>query len=115
MISATDISGFLDRYRVFTRTLDRARFDHFQRAFRSLGAGVQSLLAMSCELERQRASGFNLFRILGVAYLEVSTHSAILANLLDPRGSHAQGHVFFHAFLATLRSVRSCPPGLDSP
>ena len=46
------------------------------------------------------ASGqsFNLFAILGRETDEVRTHSAILAELLDPNGSHRQGAVFARLF-----------------
>ena len=43
---------------------------------------------------------FNLFEILGRETDEVRTHSAILAALLDPSGSHGQGAVFLRHFLA---------------
>ena len=42
--------------------------------------------------------GFNLFAILGRETDEVHTHSAILAELLDPEGSHGQGPVFARLF-----------------
>lgn len=41
---------------------------------------------------------FNLFKILGRETDEVRTHSAILAELLDPKGSHGQGAVFARLF-----------------
>lgn len=50
--------------------------------------------------EKQRtAEDFNIFEILGVAHLEVSTHSAFIANLLNPKGSHSQGAKFLEKFL----------------
>ena len=45
---------------------------------------------------------FNLFAILGRETDEVQTHSAILAELLDPSGSHGQGAVFLRHFLARI-------------
>ena len=41
---------------------------------------------------------FNLFAILGMETDEVRTHSAILAELLDPNGTHGQGPVFATLF-----------------
>ena len=50
--------------------------------------------------EKQKtAEDFNIFEILGVAHLEVSTHSAFIANLLNPKGSHSQGTKFLEKFL----------------
>ncbi|MBE6412871.1 MAG: hypothetical protein E7036_10035 [Opitutales bacterium] len=49
--------------------------------------------------KQQIAEDFNIFEILGVAHLEVSTHSAFIANLLNPKGSHSQGARFLEKFL----------------
>lgn len=47
---------------------------------------------------RQRGEQFNLFRICGVNHYE-TTHSAILAELLNPKGSHGQKDTFLSMFL----------------
>jgi hypothetical protein len=46
-----------------------------------------------------QAPRFNIFRLLGVAHLEDQTHSPFLADLLNPRGTHGQGHLFLTTFL----------------
>ena len=50
--------------------------------------------------KRAAATGkdFNVFEILGVERREVK-HSAMLANLLNPKGSHRQGAIFLEHFL----------------
>lgn len=55
-------------------------------------------------LKSKRAAGenFNLFQICGIARNEVYTHSALLCDLLNPKGSHDQGSVFLKLFLKTL-------------
>ena len=52
-----------------------------------------------------RASGgrFNLFDIIHVGHYEVRTHSPMLAELLNPKGSHGQGAAFLKLFLAELK------------
>src|SRR5688500_17218697 len=42
---------------------------------------------------------FNIFRILKVDSNEVRTHSAFLAELLNPKGSHGQKDVFLKLFI----------------
>lgn len=42
---------------------------------------------------------FNVFQILGVQSNEVRLHSAFLAELLNPKGSHGQGDVYLTLFL----------------
>jgi hypothetical protein len=67
--------------------------------------GIRELLSFTEAHHRHtiamaRATGehFNIFQILGVGHLEVKTHSPILADLLDPRGSHGQGTRFLQLF-----------------
>ena len=45
---------------------------------------------------------FNVFSILHMESAEVKTHSAIIAELLNPRGSHNQGTLFLKLFLEKL-------------
>lgn len=47
---------------------------------------------------------FNIFKILGVQHLEVRLHTALIAELLDPKGSHGQDTFFLDHFLAVLTS-----------
>ncbi len=53
---------------------------------------------------------FNLFHLLGVGHLEVSTHSSLLRDLLDPEGSHGQGDVFLQRFVSVM-GLPPLPPG----
>ena len=66
---------------------------------------VESVLKQIRELkekDEKRAAitgeEFNVFEILGVERREVR-HSAFLANMLNPKGSHRQGAVFLEHFL----------------
>ena len=53
------------------------------------------------EEKKSRGESFNIFSICGVNHYEV-THSAILAEFLDPQGSHGQGLAFVKAFVESL-------------
>jgi len=50
-------------------------------------------------IERVTGAKFNIFNILRVGHLEVTTHSPILGALLDPQGSHGQGTIFLRLFI----------------
>src|SRR5665213_375123 len=54
-------------------------------------------------LTRVTGEHFNIFQILGIGHREVTTHSPILAELLNPKGSHGQGSAFLRLFLAKFR------------
>ena len=45
---------------------------------------------------------FNIFSILKMETDEVNTHSAFLAELLNPKGSHGQQDLFLRKFLETI-------------
>ena len=62
------------------------------------------------ERDRLRPPNFNIFHALGHAYREVSTHSALLAHLLDPAGSHAQRANFLCKFFDVVQAAanRQC-------
>ena len=45
---------------------------------------------------------FNLFSILNIETKENKTHSAFLAELLDPKGCHFQGSIFLELFLQVI-------------
>ena len=68
-------------------------------------AGVESLLRQVRLLKDKydalaaaTGTNFNVFTLLGRETDEVHTHSAILADLLDPKGSHGQGVAFARLF-----------------
>ncbi|MGA2541238.1 MAG: PD-(D/E)XK nuclease family protein [Verrucomicrobiota bacterium] len=54
-------------------------------------------------LTQANGERFNLFNILQVDHYEVRTHSPLLAELLNPKGSHGQGAVFLQHFLTELK------------
>ena len=45
-----------------------------------------------------RGESFNIFKACGVDHYEV-THSSIIAEFLNPKGSHGQGTLFVEAFI----------------
>ncbi|MGE4060391.1 MAG: PD-(D/E)XK nuclease family protein [Sphingomonadales bacterium] len=51
----------------------------------------------------QAAPAFNIFELTRRSHFEVTTHSAFLASLLDPFGSHCQGTLFLEGLLRWLR------------
>jgi hypothetical protein len=108
------VTTFFDRYRTFAAQLQTARIGQFQSEFGRLQAGLEPLLAAADEQRKLIAAKFNMFHLLGIARSEVNTHSALLANLLDPEGDHAQQHLFLRKFLQVCQSKfpkMPMPPG----
>ena len=57
------------------------------------------------EEERKRGEWFNVFNVLGMSTDEVRTHSAFIAELLNPQGSHGCGDEFLKAFIKVIPSL----------
>lgn len=63
---------------------------------------TQTICQYESELERETGANFNLMQIMGIGHYEVKTHSPILAELLNPKGSHGQGTAFLDRFVKQL-------------
>ena len=50
-------------------------------------------------IAKATGDNFNIFNILGIGHYEVTTHSPMLGELLNPEGRHGQGAMFLHLFL----------------
>lgn len=71
--------------------------------------GVKQLLSQVNTLSKiynlvakNTGENFNIFSILGMERSEVKTHSRIVAELLNPNGSHEQGEDFLKLFIQQL-------------
>ena len=51
------------------------------------------------QLKRERGDYFNIFNTIDLRYEEVRLHSAFIAELLNPRGSHGCSSLFLSSFL----------------
>lgn len=54
------------------------------------------------QVEQLSGDRFNIFKILKIEANEVRLHSSIVAELLNPKGSHGFGHIFLKLFLECL-------------
>lgn len=52
---------------------------------------------------RKRGEYFNIFNILNLEANEMRTHSAFIAELLNPKGNHGLGDAFLKAFLSIIK------------
>lgn len=97
-----DINGvatLLDHYKAFAGRRRTETVRDFQNRFIRLRDDYQSKKVAAQEKARQYAPSFNVFRLLGVERDEQRTHSALLADLLAPDGSHGQQYAFLSHFL----------------
>lgn len=69
------------------------------------------LILKKAEVEKKeadrRGENFNIFNVLGLTSDETRTHSAFIAELLDPNGSHGLGDQFLQSFVNTIDCLKS--------
>jgi len=98
----SNIANYFLKYRTLNDSLNDSLFIKFRNEFNLLSRSYSLMINEWRDKNTKYASEFNIFRILGVAHYEVSTHSAFLKELLDSKASHGQGNLFFHSFLEML-------------
>lgn len=108
--SCANIQSWLNRYRDFRALQSATRRDDFKKGFQRMARDLVPLQAVAEERASLRAADFNVFRVLRLAHKEVITHTPFLANLLNPRGTHAQGDLFLRLFLERLRAKQPSLP-----
>lgn len=63
---------------------------------------VNTVISKYEELEKAKSENFNLFNIMNMRTDEVKTHSAIIAELLNPKGTHNLDDTFLKLFLVKI-------------
>lgn len=76
--------------------------DNESKQYRLLLKSIRRIVKHQEEKEKLRGESFNIFSILKMESKENGTHSAFLAELLNPKGSHHKKEVFLKLFLETL-------------
>ena len=108
-----EIQDFFRRYRGITQDLSKDRVHRFQTEFIRLKNELEPLLDRRKENERKWAPFFNVFRVLRLEGKEVITHSAILAELLDPDGRPSQGFLFLREFFKEAQNIKLALPSVE--
>ena len=81
---------------------------------RELLLRAQPIVERFTRYARARGEYFNIFEILDRTTDEVKGHSAFIAELLDPKGSHGQGTMFLNLFLKCFKLGPNIPPDQQS-
>jgi hypothetical protein len=112
-MALSQASEFLDRYRKFSKSIERDRFQNVISNFDRLKRGLEDVLDIAYEHERATASRFNVLELVGLQRDE-ATHSKLLSHMLNPNGSHGQGPLLLNSFLRFCESkVSGFPPILE--
>lgn len=69
---------------------------------------VSLLIKKSDEISRLKGEKFNIFSVLRNETEEVTTHNRLIAEFLNPKGSHGMGSVFLNLFYDTIYESETC-------
>src|SRR5690242_6995373 len=78
-----------------------------QASLAELTSHIQGFLGRKIHQRNDTSPHFNLFQITRRAHYEVTTHSALLGELLNPLGNHDQGGLFLSSFLELIASKKT--------
>jgi len=67
--------------------------------FEKLLISLQGKIETIEEIQKQKGERFNIFSILNMERREVETHSALIYDLINPKGSHSQGNKYLELFI----------------
>lgn len=77
-----------------------------EAALKNLLSQVSQVLIKYEEIAAVTGENFNVFKILKLTTNEVRTHSAFLAELLNPKGSHGMRNSFLKLFIRQLNEMK---------
>ncbi|OFY91654.1 MAG: hypothetical protein A3K10_10955 [Bacteroidetes bacterium RIFCSPLOWO2_12_FULL_31_6] len=97
-----NITNFLSRYEKFSKSQEKNKVNYYQLNYKTLFNKYSKYKEAINEIQIKEADEFNIFKILGVAELEAKTHTPFLVNLLNPKGTHAQGILFYKCFIQSI-------------
>ena len=97
--SVQDISQFISDYQQRFYVNNSDYLQDFQTSFSRLKTEFTKIKKEAGIRAVTEAPDFNIFYLMGMTRDEVRTHSAMLANLLNPNGSHGQGVLFLGTYI----------------
>lgn len=112
--SIAEIDRLLKDFRAFEEQHKAAWIANFKADFTKLAEGFWKVQGVALERLKHKPE-FNIFRLLEIEHFEVKTHSVMLADLLDPNGSHGQGGLFLRAFLERIGLPEMAAKVTDDP
>jgi hypothetical protein len=105
----TKVEALLARFKRFRTDHAKERIADFATRVSALKASWQEFRERGRAFERDTATRFNIFQVLKLERREVTTHSRLIRELLDPEGSHGQRCLFLQNFLNVCWEKRNRP------
>lgn len=103
---------FMGRWKDFLGQHQHQRAQSEIEVLKSFNARLAPILRRREAFELAHAPDYNIFEVLAIRHYEARVHTPFLVNLLDPRGSHRQGDLFYRSFVREV--LREGAPFTDS-
>ncbi len=98
-ISITSLSQFLNLLGRLAAEVDREEYARHLTRLTGFLPEVGRFKQPLAFARKAESPDYNLFAIMKIRHYEAWVHTPFLVNLLDPKGSHAQGDLFYRLFV----------------
>lgn len=100
-IQQSNIITFLEAFKQKYKLIESTKINETKQAFEGFFTGFRPFFANYQQQIKNNTPHYNVFEVLRIQGKEV-LHSRFLADLLNVKGTHQQGVLFYHAFLQQL-------------
>lgn len=98
----TSIEILIGEYEALKINFEQERIDEDIPKYDSLLNDFTVMKKEYHNWNRKKAERYNIFQVLNIRHAETKTHTPFLINLLNPKGTHAQGLLFFNLFINSI-------------
>jgi hypothetical protein len=98
----TSIEILIGEYEALKVNFEQERIDEEIPKYDSLLNDFTVMKKEYNNWNRKKAERYNIFQVLNIRHAETKTHTPFLINLLNPKGTHAQGLLFFNLFINSI-------------
>ena len=91
---------FFKRFAEKDQQLVQYKIDRDRTALSGFLRNFGNYERLAFQFREQSATYYNVFQVLGLGRYEEKLHTPFLADLLNPKGEHSQGRLFFDAFFS---------------
>lgn len=103
----TRVENFFSRYKNFSQQASASIATQDIDKYTALVNRFTVSRIDALNADRVSASEFNIFTLLGVQRKEALVHTPFLTSLLNPKGTHSQGDLFYKSFLSQVLGVEN--------
>ena len=98
----TNIEALICEYEMVKLNFEQERISEDVPKYNALLDDYSAMRKEYFSWNRKKAERYNIFQVLNIRHAETKTHTPFLINLLNPKGSHAHGLLFFDLFINTI-------------